>query len=337
MEGRYARGLDAGHSLSFYKRLWLHAWFAGKAMVTPENSIAIFFESQQHPWTLTSHGRTATKAFAFMREHDRGIPYTPVAIVLDHFNGYNAYMGKPWGIMANSPGDLEVKDLFQYQLFPSSDHIHANPFPDNPEYSFLRPTPFGEMFDVLLSSVKAEVLGAYPVVLLVGDITFDAKFTQQLIHVVRKGSTLLLHPRHVKELSDDFDRLKVAGTVEMLETWVNPATNRKSAISNERLARLNTNYLPISVKGDPVQYQINRSRRGWIIELINNEGIIKKPDSSAIINPSRFAKVNLLPRISVRSTHKWSWPNDIELAVVSPIPITIGPGESVFVELIANQ
>jgi hypothetical protein len=193
------------------------------------------------------------------------------------------------------------------------------------------------MFDVLLSSAKAEVLGMYPILLLVGDITFDADFTQQLFYAVRKGSTILLDPRHVKELSDDFDRLKVAGTVEVLETWVNPTTNRESAISNERLARLNANYLPISVKGDPVQYQINRNRRGWVIELINNEGVIKKPDKPASINPDRLAKVNLLPRIPVRSAYKWSWPNDTELATVSPIPITIDPGESVFVELIAIQ
>jgi len=337
MEGKYARGLDAGHSLSFYKRLWLHAWFAGTAMVTPENSIAIFFESQQHPWALTSHGRAAADIFAFIREHDRGIPYTPVAIVLDHFNGYNAYMGKPWGIMDNTPGDLEAKDLFQHQLFPCSDHIHANPFPDNPEYSYLRPTPFGEMFDVLLSSAKAEVLGMYPILLLVGDITFDADFTRQLFHAVRKGSTLLLHPRHVEALSDDFDRLKATGTVEILETWVNPETKREAVISNERLARLNSNYLPISVKGDPVQYQINRNRQGWVIELINNDGVIKKPDRPAIIDTNRSVRVNLQPRIPVRSAYKWSRPNDIKLATVSPIPITIGPGESVFVELVTTQ
>ncbi len=306
-------------------------------MVTPENSIAIFFESPQHPWKLTSHGRAAAETFAFMRQHDRGIPYTPVAIVLDHFAGYNAYMGKPWGIMDNTPGDLETKDLFQHQLFPGSDHIHANPFPDNPEYSYLRPTQFGEMFDVLLSNAKAEVLAAYPVVLLVGDITFDADFTGKLFHAVRKGSTLLLHRRHAKELSYDFDRLKAEGTVEVLETRLNPTTSRESGISNERLARLNAEYLPVTVKGDPVQYQINRNRRGWVIELINNEGVIKKPDKPAVIDPSRVAKVNLLPRISVRSAHKWSWPNDIELATLSPIPITIGPGETVFVELIENQ
>ncbi len=52
-EGGGARGLDAGHSLSLYERLWLHAWFVGAAMVTPENSIAIFFEKAEAPWKLT--------------------------------------------------------------------------------------------------------------------------------------------------------------------------------------------------------------------------------------------------------------------------------------------
>ena len=306
-------------------------------MVTPENSIAIFFESPEHPWKLTSHGRAAAEVFAFMRQHDRGIAYTPVAIVLDHLNGYNAYMGKPWGTMENTAGDLKAKNLFQHQLFPDSDHIHAKPSADNPESSFLRPTPFGEMFDVLLSSAGAKVLESYPVVLLVGDITFDADFVRQIFQAVRKGSTLLLNPRHAKALSDDFDRLKAAGTVEVLETWENPTTRRKSAISNEQLAQLNADYLPISVRGDPVQYQINRNRRGWVIELINNGGVVKKPERSAIIDPDRLARVNLLPRISLRSVYKWSRSNDIELSTTSPITINIGPGESVFVELIANK
>ena len=83
LEGGDARGLDAGHSLSFYVRMWLHAWFAGAALVTPENSIAIFFEKPAPPWTLTAHGAKAAEVFQFMQAHERGIPYTPVAIVLE--------------------------------------------------------------------------------------------------------------------------------------------------------------------------------------------------------------------------------------------------------------
>ena len=36
------------------------------------------------------------------------------------------------------------------------------------------------------------------------------------------------------------------------------------------------------------------------IELINNDGVIKKPDKPAIINPDKSAKVNLQPRIPVQ-------------------------------------
>lgn len=332
-EGRYARGLDAGHSLSFYRRLWRHAWFAGAAMVTPENSIAIFFESAESPWKLTSHGRAAAETFAFMRTHDRGIPYTPVAIVLDHLAGYNAYKGKPWGIMANRPGDLETRDLFQHQLFPCSDHIHANPFPENPEQSYLRPTPFGEMFDVLLSSAGVDVLEQYPAILLVGDVTFNADFTCRLFQAVRSGTRLLLHPRHVQALGDHFDGLKGTGEVEVLTEWINPTTGRASAISNERLARLNAHYLPVAVQGDLVQYQINRTPRGWVVELVNNHGVVKKPDQPAIVNPNGLAQVQLTPRTPIQSVRRWSQTNDIELPPTSPITVAIGSGETVFVEL----
>ena len=113
MDGKYARGLDAGHSLSFYKRMWLHSWFAGAALVTPENSISIFFETGDPDWTLTAHGRMATEVFKTMQTHDPGVPYTPVAIVLDHYAGYNAYQGRPWGVLENTHGDQETRDLFQ--------------------------------------------------------------------------------------------------------------------------------------------------------------------------------------------------------------------------------
>ena len=139
-QGNDARGLDAGHSLSLYERLWLHAWFAGTALVTPENSLAIFFENPSAPWTLTEHGRKAAEVFEFVHSHERGVPWTPVAILLDHYAGYNGYMDKPWGILEPTPADREVRDLFDHQLFPGSDHIHSPPAVGIAEGSYLRPT-----------------------------------------------------------------------------------------------------------------------------------------------------------------------------------------------------
>lgn len=334
-EGGGARGLDAGHSLSLYERMWLHGWFAGAALVTPENSIAIFFETAEAPWNLTSHGKKAAEVFAFMRSHDRGVPFTPIAIVLDHLAGYNAYQGRPWGILDNMPGDQETYDLLEQQLFPGSDHIRGKTDPQNPEASYLRPTPFGESFDVLLSSAKGDVLRAYPVILLVGDITFESEFIEGLRLTLRSGSRLLLHKRHADALGDRLKQLAEAGSVEVLESWTNPATGRPAAISNDRLAQLVGEHLPLSIEGDAVQYQVNRNRQGWVIELIHNGGVVKKPDQPAIVDPQAVAHVRVRPRVAVREGRMWG--SNQQLPLSQAFSVTVPPGQCVFVELVLQE
>ena len=264
-EGGMARGLDAGHSLSFYERMWLHAWFAGAAMITPENSIATFFERPESPWTLTSHGRKAAEVFEFMQTHERGVPFTPVAIVLDHLAGYNGYMDKPWGILDPTPGDRQVRDLFDWQLFPGSDHIHTNLFPENPELSYLRPTPYGELFDVQLTSASAEMLSSYPVLLFAGDIEFDDELTAKLELALQRGSIVLLARAHQEALGSRFARLAKHPGLEVLQAWTNPATGRSTAISDLRLQRLARETMAIDVSGDPVEYEVNRTANGWVV------------------------------------------------------------------------
>ena len=331
-EGGGARGLDAGHSLSFYERMWLHAWFAGAAMVTPENSIAIFFERASAPWTLSAHGRKAAELFQFMRAHDRGVPFTPVAILLDHLAGYNGYMDRPWGILEPSAGDRQVRDLFDHQLFPGGDHIHHKPDPDNPESSYLRPTPYGEMFDVQLTSASAEMLSSYPVILLAGDIELDNEVIAKLERALMQGSTLLLAPAHQEAMGPRFARLAKYPSAEVLQPWTNPETGRTAAISDSRLQRLAREALPVEVSGDPIQYQINRTTNGLVIELINNTGVAKKPDQPASTDPSAIARVVLRPRIRCVSAQEWrsnrSYPR------MDQLQLEVGPGQSAFVEFV---
>ena len=333
-EGNDARGLDAGHSLSFYERMWLHAWFAGAAMVTPENSVSTFFEKAEAPWTLSSHGQKAAEVFQFMRTHDRGVPFTPVVIVMDHLAGYNAYMDKPWGILEPTTGDRQLRDLFDQQLFPGSDHIHTNPFPANPELSYLRPTPYGEMFDVQLTSASAEMLSSYPVILLAGDIEFDDELIAKLERALKQGRKLLLAPAHQASLGSRFDRLAKFPGVELLPPWTNPVTGRAAAISDARLQQLVRETLPIEVSGDAIEYQINRMTNGWVIELINNNGVIKKRDQPAITDTNAIARVVLRPNFPCASASEWrsnhAYPKSDEIRV------EVGPGQSAFVELICR-
>ena len=331
-EGHDARGLDAGHSLSFYERMWLHGWFAGAAMVTPENSVAIFFEQAAAPWALTAHGRKAAEVYQFMSAHDRGVPFTPVAVVLDHLAGYNGYMDKPWGILEPTAGDRQVRDLFDHQVFPGSDHIHTNPFPNNPEFSYLRPTPYGEMFDVQLTSASADMLSSYPVILLAGDIEFDDGLVTKLERALKQGSTLLLTPAHQEALGARFVRLKKLRGVEVLQPWSNPAPGRPALISDARLQRLAREALPVEVSGDPVQYEINRTPNGWVVELINNAGVSKKPDQPAITDPGATARVVLRPRVRYASAREWR--SNRSYTKLDPLKLEVGPGQSAFIEFI---
>lgn len=335
VENGNARGLDAGHSLSFYTRMWLHAWFAGAAMVTPENSLAIFFEPGEPKWRLTSHAERAKEVFAFMRDHDRGTPYTPIAVVLDHYAGYNGFMAKPWGILNPTPGDTEITDFFEEQLFPNTDLFHAPPVdPENPEAGYLRPTPYGESFDVLLSTAPAKTLSNYQVVLLAGDIDFDPLFVASLFDVLRAGTWVLMLPRHAEALGEDFARLQGTGTVEVLDVWENPATGRPAAISNARLTALVDELLPVQVSGDPVQYQINRNDTGWVIELVNNEGVIKLKDQPAVLVPERAVSVTVTPRVEVKEARVWT--DEGAEVVKLAEPVVVPAGETRFVEFVVE-
>jgi hypothetical protein len=255
-----------------------------------------------------------------------------VAIVLDHLAGYNGYRDRPWGILEPTAGDRQVRDLFDHQLFPDSDHIHHKPDPANPESSYLRPTPYGEMFDVQLTSASAEMLSSYPVILLAGDIEFDDDLIAKLERALAQGSALLLTPAHRAALGPRFDRLAKHPGVEVLQPWTNPQTGRLAAISDSRLQRLAIEVLPVGISGDPIQYEVNRTASGWVIELVNNTGVAKKPDQAATTDPGAIARVALQPRIRWESAREWR--SNRTYRRMDPIQVEVGPGQSAFVEFV---
>jgi hypothetical protein len=331
--GTVASGLNAGHSLSLDLRMWRHAWFAGAALVTPENSISIFFEESKSPWKLTSHGEAAAKAFQFMRSHNRGTPYTPLLVVLDHLAGYAPYHDLTWGILPRTPGDQEIFDLLERQLYFSPKRLAVPGNPSNPEAGYLHPTPQGELCDVMLSTVPGSIMRRYPVILLAGDVEFSKFLLHELVTAAEAGSRILLHPRHVETLGPELlGKLKKAGAVEVLAVWENPETKRPAAISHERLQQIEQDALPIGVTRDPIQYQINRNQTGWVIELINNDGLVKEGRKPAVVHPQVIARVKLTPRFAWKQATEWE--TGISLPKREVVDLEIPPGESRFVEFL---
>jgi len=145
------------------------------------------------------------------------------------------------------------------------------------------------------------------------------------------GSRILLHPRHVEALGPElFAKLDKTTMIEVLEPWINPDTQRSAAISRERLRQIETDTLPIGLTGDPVQYQINRNQNGWVIEVINNDGVVKEGSKPAVVHQQVIARVKLTPRFAWKQATEWETVG--ALAQGESVNLAIPPGESRFVE-----
>ena len=81
--------------------------------------------------------------------------------------------------------------------------------------------------------------------------------------------------------------------------------------------------------------QINRVPNGWVVELINNAGIIKRPDQAAVVDPTAVVRVRLKSRMNCQSAREWRSLRTYDKPNL--INIELGPGGIEFVELTAAE
>ena len=176
------------------------------------------------------------------------------------------------------------------------------------------------------------MLSAYPVMLLAGDIEFDHGLVNALGQALQHGSLVLMAGRHKIRLGAGFEALKRKGMIEVLEPWTNTKTGRSTAISDQALKRITRKFQPIDITGAAVQYQINRTESGWVVELVNNNGVIKKPDRAAVVDSQMVAHVRLKPLVKCASAAKWREGGTFENP--KEIEVALKPGSSEFVEFV---
>lgn len=336
-----ATGLDAGHSLSLYRRLWLHAWFAGAAMVTPENSINFFFKNQGAPWELTSHGAEAARIHKIMMTRDRGNPHTPLLIILDHLAGYAPFHQRTWGVLERDQSDWQIFDLLERQLYFSEARLKYPDWDKNPEADYLHPTPFGEMADVMLNTVAGPVMGKYPYILLAGAMEFKPFFLFELTRVARAGSRILIPPQQFNAIPDPWrGALMETGSLILLEdAGINSTTGRAQVINNSTIGMIHDQSMPVTISGDSIQYQVNKNPNGWVVELINNDGVFKAGDSPAKIWPEATARVSITPRFEPSKVVEWIGNTPLNPGPDNSYTVSVPPGDIKFVEFttLSNQ
>ena len=173
------------------------------------------------------------------------------------------------------------------------------------EASQLRPTPFGELFDVVLSDIEPHALSRYGAIILVGDQDFaarDSRLLKALGAAVQAGAELLLQDYHLAALT-------AAGA-----PWLPAARSRhqltilprRSAWRTELppvLTALSRRQAPLRVRADqPIQWQVNtrpagskNAQNATLVKVVNNNGVKKCANAAEVVLPGYDAQVAIEP------------------------------------------
>lgn len=354
---------NGGHAPSLLARMWHVAWLSGAAIVCPENCQQNFFTgTQEENWqkpddervTLSPIGARAQEFMRLVTEHpDVGVPYTPFAVMLDEYAGFNGFpltQPRPWNVLDPTWEDRRIS-LFWETVFPRSMYLDFLPGVDE-ELADRRlvASPYGDTFDALLSDAPAEVLAAYPALFLVGPHRFEDDLVARLRDYADAGGTLFA--THDHDLPDGLGRrygARPESLPDPMDTvrWLTPAhwgaseetlRTRKGGLAYERyelefmdslrgaLATVAEASLPVRVDGD-VEYTINRVPDGWVVGLMNPYGVTKGRMTPVTLDPTQTRDV----RIGLRDGEigaATEWIEERALGVArGAVTLTVPPGE----------
>ena len=197
------RNTEAGGSVEWVKRMMYVAYMWGTASLKNETPAYETDLTDDGSTALSPMGEAAAGFFQFTATHkDRGICYTPVGLMLDYMHGWGTKCIYPdiippltWGCLQPEGGDYMKDALFQI-LYPGQNDMLN-------ECNILSPTPYGDVFDVMLSSATSEHIRDYPVLMLLGDVAvdMDGELAGRLETYVRGGGTLVVN---VAQVADPF-------------------------------------------------------------------------------------------------------------------------------------
>jgi len=103
---------------------------------------------------------------------------------------------------------------------------------------------------------------------------------------------------------------------------------RMTPFAAHMLAHVFADATPVKVTGD-VEYLINRGANGWIVTLLNNNGVFKTQQGMAQVDRSAYVDVTIsLRNAKIQSATDW-----ITDRAVNPESIRIAPGGVAVVEI----
>jgi hypothetical protein len=297
-EGKLSR--NSGHSLNLMERSMIAAYTSGANGVLAEAGGFFAFYKETDPETglhrLTPYGEVCRKINAFTQKHpDVGIPYTPLAVVLDRYHGMDRRIAVGRVLQAFGKFPYTAGDMMTYHLAELlwGDLVWMAEETQSEIGTLLHPR-YGDRFDFLLQNAAQNVLDSYPVLLLSGDITLSPKEAERFGVYVKRGGALVLNTAYLK-FFPEYEKAAAAGAAEISDGDGRVLVYGPD-YSIENLAgildALTEELVPFRFSAD-IESIVNVADGGFILTLINNEGVTKEWYTPPVVDESKAVELSV--------------------------------------------
>ena len=293
-------GATMGPSLSWYRKSYYLYYMSGASAIYLEQGFDQFFKPGpgEHPFQLNPLGRITEEFLRFAGNHpDPGIPYTPIAFVLDPAHGFEMtdYPQWPFEVSQINRSDRALRELFGAAYYPGPVREGE---PASGERQAFVPGVFGNIFDVLVASNvqgqakpgSADVpsalsaagansrsgpapspinaIDAYRAAIVGGRIDWTKQWVDKLGSYVRNGGTLVLNSAQIKGLPAELLGVSLTGATA-------EAHNAKCLAPNEPEQDLSGQvfrYDRVEVKGADILMAVPNGPNGDPLVTVNKVG-----------------------------------------------------------------
>ena len=274
---------EAGVSASLFSRVCHYAYLNGANAVEVESWPShLLMRGDDGRDVLSPRGKLFSAYHDFTRRHPgRGVPHTPVAVLVPFAQGYPATGGKSWAAFDYKPGDYALDAVF-FTLQRGFDRpaamrrgVEAN----------LHNSPYPVMCDVLCPDSPQDpeaffsVLTNYPVAILAGEYR-DRSFEPIISRYEAAGGRLLrITPDMLPPFGGDLPADVFSG-------------RRMFPKLDSFFADVRDRFFPIKVQGD-VLWGLNKTEGGWWVWCLNNNGVTKFADAFEEVDESAASRIRV--------------------------------------------
>lgn len=322
-------GANRGHSISLLERSMLMSYMAGADAVIAEAGGAISFYEEQNSdetYILSPYGEVFRHLTAFTKQHQVGITYTPVAILLDYYHGMDRQPSgqKAFGKFPYQEADYRTFALIE-KLWPETFSVERN----GNEKGTLVNGPFADQFDFLLQDAPLQLLKTYKTVMLSGDVRLSETELDNLKAYAKAGGRVLADSHNFIQFG--FDSIGANHTLKV-KLGKGELISFKFSALDEIMKEYFKYDVPFKIS-EPVEYLVNIKDGTFYVTLINNDGVTKTPLNDPVTDRSKSKTITVTyTGKAVLNTIREIWKNKLISYNGNSVTIVLEPGEAAVLE-----